>query len=105
MSEKAKLDVDSSVMVSVSKEGHFQKPQWVWLIIITRKSVELQDPLRRINYLSSEDFKQSEVVTTALYIFYLLAQCRPCARNLEGIGKQIETDLWVLKKGLTYGIS
>ena len=26
LSEKAKLGIDSSVMVSVSKEGHFQKP-------------------------------------------------------------------------------
>ena len=70
-----------------------------------RHLIELQDPLRRINYLSSVDFKQSEVVTTALYIFYHLAQCRPCARNLQGIGKQIEIDLWILKMGLTYSIS
>ena len=59
-------------------------------------SKELQDPLKRINYLSSEDFKQSEVVTTALYIFYRLIHFRPRARHLEGIGKQIETDLWSL---------
>ena len=31
LSENVKLGVDSSIMVSVSKEGHFQKPQWVWL--------------------------------------------------------------------------
>ena len=91
LSEKIKLGVDSSIMVSVSKECHLQKPQWVWLTLLhERKSVELQDPLRRIKYLSSEDFKQSEVVTTALYILYHLAQCR----HLEGIGKQIETDFW-----------
>ena len=44
LSEKAKLGVDSSIMVSVSKEGHFQKPQWVWLTLLhERKSVEFQE--------------------------------------------------------------
>ena len=35
LSEKTKLGVDSSILVSVSKECHLQKPQWVWLTITT----------------------------------------------------------------------